>query len=328
MKTPGAQRGFTLVELLVVIAIIGILVALLLPAIQAAREAARRSTCTNHLKQLSLALHNYHDTHGVFPPGKIGPQVFNGLSVSDPPVGRIGWLPLLLPFVELSTIYDQVIPYMNGAAPDYNPTGSPTNWPGAKDQITIFKCPSDPNGGKVTGLTTSGTYTDRVFTNYAACQGSTGTRVNNDPSGLNLNGMFFTRSKISMRDVADGTSTTVMLGEIRIAPDSGTTYDTGVDFRGYVWNTEGPTIWFTTQYPPNNFEPDRFFRCVDHVHVPCTKMPNTTGYTARLQSRSAHPGGAQIAMADGSVRFVSDSTDMDLFRALGTRYGNEVIGSF
>ena len=294
------STGFTLIELLVVIAIIAILVALLLPAVQQAREAARRSTCKNNLKQLSLALHNYHDTHTVFPPGCVGNQVFSSLGVGHPTANRVSWIPLILPYIEYSNIYNQIVPYMNGTAPGQSPSNSPSVWPGAKTSIPMLKCPSDPNSSKESGLTTSGSFTERVFTNYVACQGSTGTRINGDPTGTALNGMFFAMSKIRMRDVSDGTSNTVMLGEIRIVLDEGTDYATDVDFRGYVWNSEGPTTWFTTQYPPNNFEPDRFSRCVSTTVSPCTKMPNTTGYTARLQSRSAHTGGAHISLADRS----------------------------
>ena len=331
------KSGFTLIELLVVIAIIAILVAMLLPAVQQAREAARRSSCKNQLKQLGLALHNYHDTHRVFPPGCIGPQVFSNLSAGHPTANRISWIPLILPYIEQSAIYEAVVPYMNGTVAGQSPTSSPATWPNAKVEIPSLKCPSDPHGSKMQGLTTANALTERVFSNYVACQGSTGTRLSPttvpsadppDPAGTRLNGMFFAMSRVGMRDVVDGTSNTIMLGEIRLVPDEGTTYATGADFRGYVWNSDGPTTWFTTQFPPNNFEPDRFFFCVNTTLSPCTKMPNVTGYTARLQSRSAHAGGAQFTLADGSVRFVSSNVNTELFRSLGTRNGGEVIGEF
>lgn len=322
------QRGFTLIELLVVIAIIAVLISLLLPAVQQAREAARRSQCKNQMKQLGLALHHYLETHGVFPPGTVGNQVFSSLTL---PVNRIGWIPLLLPFLEQSALYNQMAPYMDGIGSISG--SSPSTWPGGKTQLPFLKCPTDPNGNKTTGMGTAGSFSDRVFSNYAGCQGTEGTRISatGDATATKLDGMFFAMSKISLRDVTDGASNTLMVGEIRLTMDRpGVAYENGgADFRGYVWNIDGPTIWFTTKFPPNNLDPDRLHMCVqDDPQVPCTKMVNITSYTARLQSRSAHTGGAQFTLADGSVRFVSANSDATLFQALGSRNGGEVVGSF
>lgn len=331
------HSAFTLVELLVVIAIIGVLIALLLPAVQQAREAARRMQCTNQMKQIGLALHNYLSTHTVFPPGKCA-EVYSNLGSSPGPGGRIGWLPLLLPFIEYGTVYDQVTPYITGTAPDLDLSGSPTNWPGAKTQLPALKCPSDPNGGKVFGLATSGSLVDRVFSNYAACQGSTGTRLQaadsptgaNDASATRLNGMFYALSKTRIRDVTDGTTNTVMIGEIRLVQDvPASGYPDGADFRGYLWNMDGPTLWFTMMYPPNTADPDRIMNCVKtYAAVPCSGQVNPTGYTARLAARSAHIGGANLGFGDGSVRFVSSTIDLAISRALGTRAGNEIPEPF
>ncbi|UUO06430.1 DUF1559 domain-containing protein [Blastopirellula sp. J2-11] len=333
------SQGFTLIELLVVIAIIGVLIALLLPAVQQAREAARRMQCTNQMKQIGLAMHNYFATHTVFPPGKCA-EVYSDLGAppNPGPGGRIGWLPLLLPFIEHSALYDQIRPYLIGTASDYNPSGSPTNWPGAKTELPSFKCPSDPNGSKSLGLTTSGSLSDRIFSNYVTCQGSTGTRLKaadsptgeNDATATRLNGMFYALSKTRIRDVTDGTTNTIMLGEIRLVEDDPSVgYPDGSDFRGYLWNTDGPTTWFSTMSPPNTADPDRIYNCVrTDLAVPCSGQVNKTGYTARLAARSAHTGGVNLGAVDGSIRFVGNTIDLDLYHALGTRSGGETVPSF
>ncbi|MEX0791636.1 MAG: DUF1559 domain-containing protein [Pirellulaceae bacterium] len=336
---PFQKTGFTLVELLVVIAIIGVLVALLLPAVQQAREAARRMQCGNNLKQLGLALHNYHGTHNVFPPGKVGPSVFDNI---NPGTNRIGWIPLLLPYIEQGAIHELVKPYMDGTAPDISTSNSPSVWPGTRTPIMALNCPSDPGSSKQEGLTTpggafGGAYYPRTFSNYAACQGSDGTRLSpntnpvSDPpdaSGTRLNGMFYVRSKTRMRDITDGLSNTIMLGEIRIAPDVGE-YDTGADFRGYIWNVDGPTIWFSTKFTPNTVTQDRLSRCREDIpDMPCLRPASLTGWTYWLHPRSKHPGGAQFCLADGSVRFISNTVNGIVFNSLGTRADNEVIGEY
>ncbi len=329
VRRPGTERGFTLIELLVVIAIIAILVSLLLPAVQQAREAARRSQCKNQLKQLGLALHNYHETHSVFPPGTVGNKVFSDLNL---PVNRIGWIPLLLPFLDQAALYNKVAPYMNGIGSV--PGSSPTTWPETKTSpLTILQCPSDPNSKKRFGMSTSGTLVDRIFSNYVVCQGSAGTRITAtaDATGTKLNGMFFTMSKTKVRDITDGTSNTLMVGEILLTPDdpSAPYLNGGADFRGYVWNMDGPTTWFAAAFPPNSLEPDRFHFCVQNDRMnPCTKIPDIHGYTSRLHARSSHAGGVQFTLGDGSVRFISSSIDSELFKGLGSRNGGEVLGEF
>jgi len=335
------KKGFTLIELLVVIAIIAILVALLLPAVQQAREAARRSQCKNQLKQLGLALHNYLETHSVFPPGVVGSRQPvsgtdpNGINsfVSQVAGTRFGWISLLLPFFEQSVIYNQVVPYMDGKASDYNPSSSPTSWPGAKTHLSVLKCPSDPNAGKKAGLNAAGQFSDRVFSNYVACHGSTGTSIpsgaSTDYSGKNLNGMFYVISKTRMRDVTDGTSNTLMLSEIRLVQDQPNGVDdNGADYRGYVWNMLGATVLFSTQNPPNTRTPDRVsFAVVDDPLAPGFKA-GTGSVTFRLHARSAHVGGVHAALADGSVRFLSENVDIQTYQNLGSRNDGQVLGPF
>jgi len=327
------QRGFTLIELLVVIAIIAVLVSLLLPAVQQAREAARRSQCKNQLKQLAVALHNYLETHSVFPPGKVG-----GTLQSAGAGTQIGWIPLLLPFIEQSGIYQQVAPYMDGTVPGQSSSSSPSTWPGAKTEISLLKCPSDPNAGKKSGLTTTGTMTGRVFSNYAACMGSngsngppaTGTAVY-DHLGLRLDGMFYVRSKIKMRDVTDGSSNTLMLGEIRIVPDRPDLAYTagGADFRGYIWNMEGPTILFTALNPPNTRVGDRLWNIrTDDLTVPGIQATCSADCATRIHARSTHTGGVQVALADGSARFISENIALTTYQNLASRNDGNPIGEF
>ena len=201
--SPRKQRAFTLVELLVVIAIIGILIALLLPAVQAAREAARRSQCSNHLKQFGLGMHNYHDTYKMFPAG---------INECQP---RISWFPQFLPFIEQGPLFDQ----MDFDTQNYICCGG---WPNAVINATVptALCPSDPQAGTKLQQGFHG--------NYVGCAGSTEFNAAGTGGdccgGLNdrLNGMFFGRSQIKFASVIDGTSNTVMFSEILINSDTST----------------------------------------------------------------------------------------------------------
>lgn len=263
------RPAFTLIELLVVIAIIAILIALLLPAVQQAREAARRSQCKNNLKQIALALHNYHDTFGVFTPGMIGPQAYTDMGPNG--VFRLGWGPLLLPYLEQSALYNQIAPFVDGTA---NASGSPATWPGASTtRIPVHLCPSDPNKKKNRGFTSSGSSTARTFSNYAGNMGSTGIHNGSHNRATDLNGIFFAMSDVSMRDILDGTSNTLLLGEILIVMDESTgSNDNGADWHGYHWNMRGPNTWFSSRRPPNTPEPDLHFRCREtDLRVPCTR---------------------------------------------------------
>lgn len=324
MKRKQKRRGFTLIELLVVIAIIAILIALLLPAVQQAREAARRSTCKNNLKQIGIAMHNYHETHRVFPPGGLGSTIWSQPTTSTGPdyqnaVSRIGWMQMILPFIDQAPLYNQFVPYMNGL----DSTGFPMDWPNAETVIPTLLCPSDPGASKQQLWRGSGPALSPVcFGNYVACQGSS-----SNSTGNNLNGMFYQISNTRMRDVTDGTSNTLMTSEIKIVPESGTSspIDTSSDWRGLYYNIFGVTCWFSTEFPPNTTQSDRVRRCISKSDAPC--IPALSGST-RMFARSTHTGGAHVGMADGAVRFVSENIDGTLYGYLGSRADGQVLGEW
>ena len=322
MRKPLQKSGFTLVELLVVIAIIGILIALLLPAVQAAREAARRSQCTNHMKQLSLAMHNYHDTYKVFPPGVMSRGLNQNLG--SPPYS-MSWMPHLLPFMEQQPLFDQLKPYMLIR----NSSGFPTEI--FNTIIPTLMCPSDPNSGKTgtvhnpNGDDPPPDYDDGFNGNYLACNGSqqvtagTGGTVNNSND---MNGMFFYLSRIDMADVTDGTTNTVMTGEIRLYRESAGQRD----WRGRYYRADHLSSLFSTYLPPNTTAADQTRTCGSYVpdYMPCVMDE----HTQVIYLRSVHPGGVNVGLADGSIRFVSETINTQTWRDLGTRDGGEVIGEY
>lgn len=326
------HHGFTLIELLVVIAIIAVLIALLLPAVQQAREAARRSQCKNNLKQLGLALHNYHDAHRVFPSGCVGSTVWSQPTTGGYPdygknVARVSWIPMIYPFIDQTAAYAQFAPYMSRSV-------SISTYPAYDLQISTLKCPSDPNSGKQASLGDSGSFTRMTFSNYAGCMGSTSTNgsltstTSTTDNSAKLNGVFYAMSSIQMKDITDGSSNQLLVSEIRLVPDKSAitgTIDTSSDWHGIVWNSFGTTVWFSTLNPPNTRTSDRVRRCVtDDPFVPCAFHTSINV----IHTRSAHVGGVQSVLGDGSVRFISENINGTLFQYLGSRSDGNVIGEF
>ncbi len=321
MRPYLSRRGFTLIELLVVIAIIAILVALLLPAVQQAREAARRSSCKNNLKQIGLAMHNYHETFRVFPPGWIG---VNPSPRQPDPEGTNGfaWGTMLLPMLEQGPLYDTLdwretlISGSNAAY--FGP--SPTR---ALPQLSVFQCPSDPDSNQQFEVaddtdTVVGTL---VTSNYPAVFGPEELEdCEAAISGCYSTGMFFLNSKIAMRDVVDGTSNTLAIGERRSLQEGDDSVSPCEDLPeffhgswvGVIPGTEEAIARFLghTGEPPTS---GPFTHCLGH-------HPEDFG--------SNHRGGAQFCLADGSVHFISSNINSDLFAALSTRGEGEVIGEF
>lgn len=307
MQNASKTRGFTLIELLVVIAIIAVLIALLLPAVQQAREAARRTQCKNNMKQLGLALHNYHDQCNIFPYG-----------VRNTPTAvyhcRETWMQQVLPMIEQANLYTT---YQADTQP----------WimdviPAVRDRsIAAFQCPSDPSGPAKGG---SGGYrsgADGFQGNYVMCIGKSQTYL------VDNGGLFYWQSRTGLRDVTDGTSNTIMGSEVMIRGAANTNSGWG-EGGGYWGGGEGGGFGFTTQFPPNSSVTDQVYTCKSTTwpNAPCQNM--VTYSTQRNLARSYHVGGVHTVMADGAVRFVSNNIDTTLFQNLGTRSGGEVVGDF
>lgn len=305
------HRAFTLIELLVVIAIIALLIALLLPAVQAAREAARATQCRNNLKQIALALHNYHDRLRILPSGW----------TADPKWQQQGWGwgAMILPELEQSTLF-QKLNFADAMA-------SPENLRLLSVSVTTFVCPSDPfpTVGEVIvqepELRPIGPPSTAWFhppppkffqvakSNYAAHFGSTD-MISDPDSG---NGMFARNSGVRFRDVLDGTSQTLMVGERRTSQRQ-VRYFTGDDLT-FVDLTLmiGVLPW-----------------CSDSVArvVGSGQQTPTSGGRSFPGFNSQHPGGVLFGLADGSVRSVSRNIDLRVYQALASRSGGEVVGEF
>jgi prepilin-type N-terminal cleavage/methylation domain-containing protein len=304
----SSNSGFTLVELLVVIAIIGVLVALLLPAVQAAREAARRTQCINHLKQLGIALHNYHDTYLVFPPGQ-----YNLLGVDGRP-NRACWYHSVLPFVEqtaLAASHDVGIRAGTAAF----------TWADRHTIVPTFRCPSDPNApkNKTAGAADPlASNAQGAHGNYVLAAGST--VFGNNSQGDALNGMFFCLSRITMAGVTDGTSNTLMGSEILLTKDTGSH-----DLRGRYYNTWQGNVLVSTLQAPNTTIGDVSSYCINGRLRPCggSNTNNVVQY-----ARSEHPAGVNGLLGDASVRVITNNINLATWRLLGQRDDGEVLGDF
>jgi prepilin-type N-terminal cleavage/methylation domain-containing protein len=316
------RAGFTLVELLVVIAIIGILVALLLPAIQAAREAARRTQCTNNLKQIGLACLNFESTYKRLPTGAV-----QRANVSTDPT-MFSWISQILPFIEEGSLYDQV---------DWKiPLGERNDKGDTSHHIKFksFLCPSDED----VDITNSwygarGNYVGNAGIGRIWMDDPTPTQDSAGhpkhplaPAGSNstlvAQGTFLVNHGRSMREFTDGTSQTASVSElIKIE---------GEDTRGVLHFGAG--VMYMHDYPPNTIEIssgkvyDRTRYCISVPEfAPCQKTQSNDwkGYWNHI-ARSHHPGGVNLELVDGSVRFISDNISDVSWKALATPQGEEV----
>jgi prepilin-type N-terminal cleavage/methylation domain-containing protein/prepilin-type processing-associated H-X9-DG protein len=316
------RAGFTLVELLVVIAIIGALVALLLPAVQSAREASRRAACSNHLRQLGVALQNFHQSENHFPPGRGGPppKIFSPLAY-------------LLPYVEEGSLQARID--LSMAPTTVVVAGvlysGNANKPAASEAVAVLQCPSDMIAGRVPSSSFGAT-------NYVACTGSAALDGNIWPG----DGVFFGESGVKFSDLLDGSSHTAafserMLGNGVTAPIAAPPHQAhlymleiknsvpvdeptcGLPSSGVQWYRERGAKWILGNYSNTLY---------NHRYVPnppqwdCMNLPQQKGYVA---ARSYHPGGVNVAFCDGSVRFILDEIELAIWRATATRDGAETL---
>lgn len=329
---PHRSRGFTLIELLVVIAIIGVLVALLLPAVQQAREAARRTECRNKLKQLGLALHNYHSSANVFPPGSVngaGDDVNGHNGNGTPGIGG-PWICQILPYIDQPALYANfaLIASKENEVVDWFGNGTFAATPIGNSHLAAMDCPSHPRNDE---LMADGTgMEDLARGNYAACYGKGGYAMSVTSSPA-VGGVFGTNSKVSMAAVTDGSSNTLALSELqyRLPSPTGPSYQ---DMRGtWGYGAMGGDI-FSTQTGPNSSVSDNVWGCRSYLpeNMPCVSSANgTTALTTVFAAaRSYHTGGVHGCMADGSVRFFSQNIDLNVWQGLGSRGGSEPLGDF
>ncbi|WP_425616967.1 DUF1559 domain-containing protein [Anatilimnocola sp. NA78] len=316
VRWENRRQGFTLVELLVVIAIIGVLVALLLPAVQAAREAARRASCTNNVKQVLIGLHNYHDTHQRFPPGGIGygwcrypgsPGDWGAKSVHN-----LNGLLLLLPYLEQSPLHAKYNMSASAANITVGNDGccGPTAMVGAlagdvvasgnaavvSQRVKVFNCPSD-NGdpwlaaGNYYGISTNTAFKG-AKTNYDFCAiKNYDCDYWNRTASTNTRRMFGENSNSRIADVTDGTSSTTAIVESTLDVYNG---------RCSAWGYRG---WVMTG---NDIGSDRGVNNWTYTTI----VPKIGRLGSWGDPGSLHPGGCMIGMADGAVRFISQSTDL------------------
>jgi prepilin-type N-terminal cleavage/methylation domain-containing protein/prepilin-type processing-associated H-X9-DG protein len=345
------RRGFTLIELLVVLAIIGILISLLLPAVQAAREAARRMQCVNNLKQVGLALHNYESAVGVLPFGMGARYTYNLCFWYSPHC-------MLLPYLEQTTVYNAInfdlpvdSPTCNFAGPAWGSLGRVVNTTAFGTRLGVFLCPSDPTEFPSDGLV------PLPGCSYYANSG-TNSRGWWNPSVAN--GLFFVESSIRTARILDGTSNTVAFSERRKGAGDNSRY---VPFQDILFTPPFSSALFDR----NDYGAIQRFAqaCQDLTPATSIKPPATTvggtwyggpgmfyshvlppnhnscyngepwigGFTGEnysgmaLTPCSLHPSGVNVLMADGSVRFIKDTVDQQTWWALGARAGGEVISS-
>jgi len=339
------RRGFTLIELLVVIAIIAVLIGLLLPAVQAAREAARRAQCVNNLKQIGLALHNYNDTLGSFPPGGINDPGWNGTWWD--------WLAFTLPQMEQGPLYNAInfsLPNINQQSANFAADPQGTVY---RSVIGSFLCPSDPVAGtgivnNLSWLTAGGNW-DLIGRQYSAAvtcyvgnwgdmktgnstfdfyssESPVGTRPNWGCEGK-FRGIFGDCSNgqtVSLREITDGTSNTLLVGE------------SSPNMNGALAWVNGDNVWATTVLPLNwksqlkdgQVDPTDGTTCnLDQLNNFSQALHCWRNQTVNWGFKSYHPGGANFVFCDGSVRFLKQSISPRTYNALGTRAAGEVVSS-
>ncbi|MFV1967784.1 MAG: DUF1559 domain-containing protein [Pirellulaceae bacterium] len=354
------RAGFTLVELLVVIAIIGILVALLLPAVQAAREAARRMSCGNNMKQLGLALHNYHDTYKVFVAAK-GGTGWNGTNTGN--WGRLSGFIGLLPYLEQAPLYDQISgTFVSTCSVTPSPPFGPEPWATCYEpwlrQVPTLLCPSD--GQPVQSY--SDGRSPIAKTNYGF---SAGDSIVASQNASETRGVFAANRNYGLRDIKDGSSNTLLMAELLRSGGTSTLFvkgNTAVSIGGLNTDPEqcafqvdpldrkffaaGVTLtgWSGDRWSDSNVSMTGF-NTVLPPNSPRCAQDTWDGRWGIYPPQSQHPGGVQVTLGDGSVRFIAETIDSGnnnapdpgttggrspygVWGALGTKAAGETPGEF
>ena len=316
------KRGFTLIELLVVIAVMSILIALLLPAVQQAREAARRTQCRSNLKQIGIALHNYVEAHSMLPPFFIS-RSGNPSRIADLDKGA-NWLVFILPYVDQAPLYKSW---------DFDIPASQNS--GRSTKLPLYMCPTDPQS---TGIPCSYAGGEWARGNYGMNVSPCNFGVSGSP-GDPLGGIGGSNYAVRLADIVDGTSNTVAADELRAGMNEH-------DLRG-CWAmpglAAGTAAMFNDASKPNSYEPnsDDMENCLvsgqagnGSQGMGCFDSTST----GQMTSRSMHAGGLHVLLLDGSVRFISDNIDFKrnqtgcgqrgVWQAIHTRGGSEVVGEF
>jgi prepilin-type N-terminal cleavage/methylation domain-containing protein len=322
MRPFPLRRAFTLVELLVVIAIIGVLVALLLPAVQSAREAARRTRCKNNLKQLGLALHNYEGTQRCFPPGVIWNSTTTNFASP-----RLNFHVCLFPYIEQNNVYGQInlVDFTGATGNAWFTTKA--NIPATTAPMPHLRCPTDNQKPKYTQPTVLINYSRSNY--FGIWHGFTTNDVlpiSYDRSPAAFKAFFGANVPARIADISDGTSNSAAMAEALGGMNE-------QDARGFIWGDQAAFQFLFSELAPNSKLPDR----CPNSNQGCRSVQNndpSRPWTAAATgnetcaSRSLHSGGVHLLLADSSVRFVSNNIDLNTWRALLTINGGETIGDF
>ncbi len=301
-KYRNRPRGFTLIELLVVIAIIAILIALLLPAVQTAREAARRTQCRNNLRQIGIALHNYHDLHDLFPPGYISDDVSPSDGVGSETGSGFSWASMLLPYLDQAGIYDELNFEASSLDPDNLDLG--------RTVLPVFLCGTDrveplfdvkDSSDNVLGTIASSNYAGVFGYGSVTMQPGFGT------------GIFYRNSNTNIRDITDGSSNTLAVGERshELTPSTwyaavpGASVNAGMAMMPMMTEGAGHLVLGHVGQGPMMGMP-----AMEHT-------PNSSGHIVNFWSR--HPGGTHFLFCDGAVRFLSENIDYPEYKSFGMR---------
>lgn len=345
------RHGFTLIELLVVIAIIAILIALLLPAVQQAREAARRSQCKNNLKQIGLALHNYHDVYGTFPPAGV-PE----LSIGGVRHRAASWLVRILPFIDQGAAYNKMT-FTGTCWNTQDGYGPNRNWDVlSKLMVSAFNCPSSPlptvrqqtvNAETRSADSSAPTTIRMQLVSYVGIAGTyvSGTNLSSAPQPSVENGYENGRNSyngvisfvdlrspraVRMRDLTDGSSNTVAVSEQSDSVINGTARvqtAQSCNYNGASWSS-GPGANSATAPVTPWVANITTVRLGINSKEPKTNTGSLQPYAGNTVITSAHTGGAHFTLADGAVRFISENISQDTLIRLSDRSDGQVIGEF